>query len=104
MLSKATGSLVDLYGPTGLTTFKVNNEPYKIGMEIKTNPKTGGEYTIFQKGEDFFFADCSYVPYIGMETMIFPCDREGTVTSWIELYCDRSGMSLKDCVEEFLAE
>ncbi len=73
-------------------------------MDIKMNRMTGGQYAVFQKGEKFFYADRSYVPFIGMETMIFPCDKEGTVTSWSELYCDRSGMSLKDCIEEFLAE
>ena len=53
---------------------------------------------------NFFYADCSYVPCLGMETMIFPCDKEGNVTSWIDVYCDCSGKSLKDCIKEFLAE
>lgn len=73
-------------------------------MDIKMNPMTGGQYTVFKKGEKFFYADRSYVPFTGMETMIFPCNEEGTVTSWIELYCDRSGMTLEGCIKEFLAE
>ena len=24
----------------------------------------------------------------GYETMIFPCDRNGNVTDWIDLYCE----------------
>jgi len=68
------------------------------------NLMTGGQCTVFQKGENFYYADCSFVPYIGLETMIFHCDKDGNVTSWTELYCDRSGQSLEDCVKEFLAE
>ena len=68
------------------------------------NPYTGGQYTVFQKGKKYFYADCSYVPYTGMETMIFHCDKDGEVTNWSEVYCDRSGKSLRECVEEFLAE
>lgn len=73
-------------------------------MDIKRNPETGGQYTVFQKGENFFYADRSYVPYTGMETMIFPCDKEGNVTSWTEVYCDRTFKSLESCVKEFLNE
>ena len=73
-------------------------------ITVKTNPRTGGKYTVFKKGENFFYADCSYVPCSRMETMIFPCDKEGNVTSWMDVYYDCSGKSLKDCVKEFLAE
>ena len=73
-------------------------------MTIKRNLITGGHNCVFQKGDEFFYADRSYVPYVGMETMIFPCDAEGNVTSWAELYCDRSGQSLEQCIEEFLSE
>ena len=75
-------------------------------MEIKRNEFTGGHYCVFQKGEDFFYADKSPIPYLGvMETMIFPYDpEEEEVTDWGELYCDRTGKSLEDCVKEFLAE
>ena len=73
-------------------------------ITVKTNPRTGGKYTVFQKGENFFYADCSYVPCSGMETMIFPCDKEGNVTRWIDVYCDSSGKSIEDCIKEFLAE
>ena len=65
---------------------------------------TGGQCTVFQKGENYYYADRSYVPYVGIETMIFPCDKEGEVTSWAELYCDRSGKNLKDCINEFLSK
>jgi len=73
-------------------------------MDIKRNTRTGGECCTFQKGEDFFYADRSYTFDNGMETMIFPCDSEGYVTSWTESYCDQSGKSLEDCIKEFLAE
>ena len=68
------------------------------------NPMTGGQCAVFQKGENYYYADRSCVPYAGIETMIFSCDKEGAVTDWSELYCDRSGMSLEDCIKEFLSE
>lgn len=74
-------------------------------MELKKemNPLTGGICCTFKKGENFFYADYSWVNYPGcFETMIFPADKEGKVTSWTEVYCDRSGKSLDRCVEEFL--
>lgn len=75
-------------------------------MELKkeVNTFTNGVCCVFQKGEEFFYADCSPVPFIGPETMIFPCDKDGNVTSWTEVYCDRTLKSLDDCVKEFLNE
>ena len=73
-------------------------------MDIKRNPSTGGTSCVFQKGKNFFYADRSYVPYTGMETMIFHCTKDGKVTDWSELYCDHSGKSLEDCVKEFLSK
>ena len=73
-------------------------------MDVKENPFTGGTYCVFQKGEDFFYADRSFTCDHGLETMIFPCDKEGIVTDWDDVYCDNSGKSLMDCIEEFLSE
>jgi hypothetical protein len=69
--------------------------------KIIENDYTGGFSMYFKKGENFFYADQSPVPYIGIETMIFACDENGEVTSWADLYCDRSGKSLAACVNEF---
>lgn len=75
-------------------------------LDIKKNHFTGGHYCVFQKGKKFFYADKSPVPYLRvMETMIFPYDKaKEEVSSWTELYCDRTGKSLEDCIKEFLAE
>jgi len=73
-------------------------------MEIKRNEFTGGDYCIFVHNGKHYYADCSFVPYIGLETMIFSADENGNVTSWTELYCDRSGQSLEECIEEFCNE
>lgn len=71
-------------------------------LKIELNPMTGGECCVFEKDGNWYYADKSYVPYCGMETMIFECNEQGEVTSWTELYCDRSGLSLEECIEEFL--
>lgn len=76
-------------------------------MQLKkeVNPMTGGTCCVFKKGENFFYADRSWVSYLAcFETMIFPANEDGEVTDWGDLYCDRSGKSLDRCVEEFLAK
>ena len=56
---------------------------------------------VFEFKGKYYWADKSYVPFIGPETMIFPSDSEGNVTDWDDLYCDRTDMSLEECIEEF---
>lgn len=74
-------------------------------MDIRKNEITGGQCCVFQKNNEYFYADRSLVPFAGdMETMIFPCDENGEVISWTEVFCDRSGQSLLDCIKEFLNE
>lgn len=69
------------------------------------SPEVERHCAVFKKGENFFYADRSYIPCSEMvETMIYPCDKKGNITDWTEVYCDRSEMSLEDCIKEFLAE
>lgn len=70
-----------------------------LTLNIKKNPQTGGNYCEFQYGGKSYYADRSYVPYIGTETMIFAVEN-GQI-NWSELYADRSGQSLTDCIREF---
>lgn len=83
---------------------KNNTKIYKKVAKIVKNSLTGGNCSVFKKGDSYFYADRSFVPFCGMETMIFPCKEDGEVTDWSEVYCDRSGKSLQDCIDEFLAE
>lgn len=74
-------------------------------LKIENNTVNGGKFCVFKKGENYYYADRAYVyDCMCIETMIFPADKEGQVTSWTELYCDRSGKSLEDCIHEFLNE
>lgn len=68
-------------------------------LNIQRNPQTGGNYCEFEYKGKSYYADRSNVPYIGIETMIFEVN-DGQV-DWSELYADRSGMSLTDCIKEF---
>jgi hypothetical protein len=70
-------------------------------LDIKFNPINGGVYCHFNDGENYYYADKAWIGGCE-ETMIFPTDKEGQVTSWTELYCDRSGKSLEECINEFL--
>ena len=68
------------------------------------NTATNGQTCIFRKGNKYYYADKSYIPftYYGNETMIFEYDFENQeVPEWNELYADRTGKSLEACVEEF---
>jgi len=73
-------------------------------MDIRKNEITGGQCCVFQKNGEYFYADRSFTFDAGMETMIFPYDKEiEEVSDWGDLYCDRTGKSLKECIEEFLS-
>lgn len=68
------------------------------------NHITNGQSCIFKKGDKYYYADKSYIPYTsyGYETMIFEYDfKNQKVSNWVELYADRTGKSLKECIEEF---
>lgn len=68
-------------------------------LNIQKNPQTGGNYCEFQYKGKSYYADKSYIPYIGTETMIFE-SINGQV-DWSELYTDRTNKSLSDCIHEF---
>lgn len=79
---------------------KSMNNVYKI----ERNSRTGGYYCIFQKGDKFYYADKSRIPFDGEETMIFPYDKDADdVSDWTDVYCDRSGKALLDCILEFIS-
>jgi hypothetical protein len=68
------------------------------------NDSTGGQSCVFRKGDKYYYADKSFIPYTyyGDETMIFEYDFENQeVPEWDELYTDRTGKSLEACIEEF---
>ena len=44
---------------------------------------------VINRGGQYYFVSTNDVPYTGFETMIFPCNEDGEVTNWGELYCDR---------------
>lgn len=73
-------------------------------LSIQQNKVNGGVFCVFEHNGNHYYADRAYVPFTGLETMIFPCDEEGQVTDWGDLYCDRSGMTLEECVEEFIEQ
>lgn len=71
-------------------------------LNIKPNHYNGGEYCVFEYNKQYYYASRCFVPFCGLETMIFYADRYGNVTNWSDLYCDRSGKSLKACINEFI--
>lgn len=77
-------------------------------MIIEQNKITGGFYTIFKKDGQHFFADLSIVPMYGPECMIFPCDKDGHVTNWNEVYARRFDTmdieNLQNSVNEFMQD
>lgn len=64
-------------------------------ITVKTNLQTGGKYTVFQKGKNFFYADCSYVPYY-MEVDLEPKPYKNFITRCDE--CKKAN-GYKICVE-----
>ena len=70
-------------------------------IKLMPNRRTGGESAIFEHNGEYFYADKSYILFCGEETMIFPCNKDGEVLDWMELYCNRGEKSLEDCIKEF---
>lgn len=77
-------------------------------MEIRKNKITGGIFCVFQKDDNFFYADLSFTIDHGYECMIFPCDKNGKVKSWqevfVKLYDGVSEENLVDSVTTFLSQ
>lgn len=67
-------------------------------VEEFPNTSTGGyravyklsDFIAFGKGESTRFVCADYAVTFdrGPETMLFPCDENGTVLDWSELWCD----------------
>lgn len=82
-------------------------------MEVKILPQNPNRTAqaisaIFKKGEDWFYADLAVVPLYGNECMIFKANKNGEVTDWSEVYCNRpmdnvSEDNLLFCIKEFCA-
>lgn len=65
---------------------------------------TEGVSVVFKLDKDYYLADQADTFDYGWETMIFKCDKEGNVDSWMELYTDRTEKALLDCINEFAEE
>lgn len=80
----------------------------KKNFEVIEESTDSRNNMVFKYGESYFYADKTYVPFTGNETMIFICepdeDEKGkfVVPNWTDLYCDRTGQSLNDCINEFI--
>ena len=44
---------------------------------------------IVQVGNELYYVDSNNTIDKGYETMVFRCDANHNVTSWLELYCER---------------
>lgn len=72
---------------------------------IINNTRTGGESCTFEFNGATYYADKSPVEsWKGIidETMIFLVEEDGEI-NWSDLYCDRTGKSLKECIDEFIS-
>ena len=54
-----------------------------------TNFRLGALTDIVEFNGNHYYIDSVDTFDCGYETMIFPCDEKGKVTSWSELYCER---------------
>ena len=73
-----------------------------MDLKIKSNPMNGGQCCDFEFNGKKYYADKAYAPFCGEETMIFAYMEDGEI-DWTDVYCDRSGKSLEDCIDEFVA-
>lgn len=79
-----------------------------MNIEITHSTKRKAISAVFNVGDNWFYADIVNLPYIGNECEIFKSDKDGNVTDWVELYCNRkvvvSEAFLLRCIREFCDE
>ena len=79
-----------------------------MNIKITHSTKRKAISAIFNIGDNWFYVDVANLPYIGNECEIFKADKEGNVTDWTELYCNRdvevSEAFLLRCIREFCEE
>lgn len=83
-------------------------------MEIKIltqNPdrRNKAVSALFKKDGEWYYADLVSLPLYGNECMIFPANKNGKVTDYSEVYCNRSMDSVNEdnlrlCIEEFCTD
>lgn len=108
-VSQYCGTMVS---STRLCRSKMEQEIIKEAMKklfdiISITPhknSTEGVSVVIKLGKDYYLADQANTFDCGWETMIFKCDKEGNVDSWLELYTDRTDKSILDCINEFAEE
>jgi hypothetical protein len=77
-------------------------------LKIERNRRNGGFCCVFEHKGNYYYADIANTFDAGPECMIFSCDENGKVTSWLELYANRDvSVTVDDlcrCIDEFVAE
>ena len=77
-------------------------------MTIKHNLRNDGLYTVVEKNGQYYVLDLCYTLDHGVECMGFPCDENGRITDFGDVYVSFpeavSEENLIACVEEFLAQ
>ena len=73
-------------------------------IDIEAKTELPGAYAIIQIQDLYFLVDKAETPDAGWETMVFSCDRDGNISDWLDLWVDRTGKSLYQCMNEFAHE
>lgn len=66
------------------------------------NESARGDQVLVRRGDDFFVVSSVNAPFSGPETLVFPADKHGNVTDWMQVAGGR-GMSREEAIAE-LAE
>ena len=76
--------------------------------DIKRNEINGGWYATVNKDGRWYYADLAHTFDGYDEFMVFPSDKNGNVSSWLEIFCRRhcevSPESIEELIDEFMED
>ena len=61
--------------------------------------QTGAHQVLVKKGKKFYVVSSVHAMFSGFETLVFPADKDGEVTNWIDVAGGR-GMSREEAIED----
>lgn len=83
---------------------EVKKQPAPVETIGPVNEDTAtGDQVLVKQGDDYYVVSSVVAPFSGFETLVFPADADGNVTSWGEVAGGR-GVSRAQAIQQLETE